>query len=116
VIPNKKGQALVEFVLILPILLILIFLIIDLGRIIYTKNNLVNMVSDASDMYQKNIDKEKILEVLNSQEKITNLDIYEKDSLTYIKLTKNINLLTPGLNIILKNPYEIITTRVVPNE
>ena len=115
-IPNKKGQALVEFVLILPILLILIFLIIDLGRIIYTKNNLVNMVSDASDMYQKNIDKEKILEVLNSQEKITNLDIYEKDSLTYIKLTKNINLLTPGLNIILKNPYEIITPRVVPNE
>lgn len=115
-IPNKKGQALVEFVLILPILLMLIFLIIDFGRIIYTKNNLINMVSDASSMYQKNIDKDKILEILNSQEKITKLDIYEKDSLTYIKLTKNIRLLTPGLNRILKNPYEITGIRVIPNE
>ena len=33
----KKGQALVEFIIILPIVLLMFLGIIDLGRIMYTK-------------------------------------------------------------------------------
>ena len=35
---NRKGQALIEFVLILPVLIMLIFGFIDLGRIILENN------------------------------------------------------------------------------
>ena len=44
---NNKGQALVEFVIILPVMLLLIFSIIDFGIVIYEKNNLENVISDA---------------------------------------------------------------------
>ena len=36
---NKRGQALIEFVLVLPVLLLLIFAFIDFGRIIVCKNH-----------------------------------------------------------------------------
>ena len=39
---NKKGQALVEFVIILPIFILLVFCLIDFGRIISIKNDLEN--------------------------------------------------------------------------
>ena len=44
---NKKGQALIEFVIILPVMLLLVFCLIDFGMVIYEKNNLENIVSDA---------------------------------------------------------------------
>ena len=37
---NKKGQALVEFVVIMPIFIMLLISIIDLGNIIYKKYHL----------------------------------------------------------------------------
>ena len=46
----KKGQALVEFVIILPIFLFLLLGVIDVGRIMYTKVNLENTISDVVDM------------------------------------------------------------------
>ena len=39
---NRKGQVLVETAIILPILLLLIFGLIDFGRAMYTKNTLNN--------------------------------------------------------------------------
>ena len=37
-IMNNRGQTLVEFVLILPVFLLILFYVIDFGRIIYSKN------------------------------------------------------------------------------
>ena len=44
---NKKGQALVEFVLILPVFLIILLVIVDFGNLLYSKNKLEN---DSNDM------------------------------------------------------------------
>lgn len=115
-IPNQRGQALIEFVLILPVFIMLIFGVIDFGRIFMTKNNLINMTSDAVKLYENDKTSDEILEILNKEDKQATLEIYEKDSLTYIKLSKNVNFITPGFNILLKNPYKITTTRVIPNE
>ena len=41
---SNKGQALVEFVIILPITLILIFCVIDFGRIISLKSDLESKI------------------------------------------------------------------------
>ena len=43
-----RGQALVEFALVLPILLLLIFGIIDAGRLIYTYNTVSNSARNAA--------------------------------------------------------------------
>lgn len=43
---SEKGQALVEFAIILPILLLLLGPVVDLGRALYTKTQLQNITSD----------------------------------------------------------------------
>lgn len=45
---SEKGQAAVEFALVLPILLLLIFGIIDFGRVLYTKNALTSLSQEAA--------------------------------------------------------------------
>ncbi len=45
---SEKGQAAVEFALVLPILLMLIFGLIDFGRILYTKNALTSLSQEAA--------------------------------------------------------------------
>ena len=39
---NRKGQALIEFVLILPVLILILFIIFDFGYIFYSKYELKN--------------------------------------------------------------------------
>ena len=43
---NRKGQALVEFVLILPVFIFLLFAVYDFGMIFNTKNKLENDSTD----------------------------------------------------------------------
>ena len=45
---SEKGQAAVEFALVLPILLMLIFGIIDFGRVLYTKSALTSLSQEAA--------------------------------------------------------------------
>jgi Flp pilus assembly protein TadG len=46
--PKPLGQALVEFALILPVLLLLIFGIVDAGRLIFTYNTVSNAARDGA--------------------------------------------------------------------
>ena len=39
---NRKGQALVEFVLILPVFLMILFTIVDFGNLLHSKTELQN--------------------------------------------------------------------------
>ena len=43
---NNKGQALVEFVLILPVLLLILLVVVDFGNLLYSKNKLENDSAD----------------------------------------------------------------------
>ena len=45
---KNKGQALVEFVLILPVLLLLLFAFFDVSRIFIGKNHLENVMNEVS--------------------------------------------------------------------
>ena len=45
---SRRGQALVEFALVVPILLLLIFGIVDAGRLIYTYNTVANSARNAA--------------------------------------------------------------------
>ena len=105
---NKRGQALVEFVIILPILLLLIFAFIDLGRIIVCKNHLEGVMSEVA-----NIPDEEITEYLkkDSDYKIS-YDV-KIDKYKNITLTTKLDLITPGLKKILKNPYVVKVERSI---
>ena len=104
---NKKGQALVEFVLILPIALLLIFSMIDLGRVLYEKNHLESMLNEVVIVYKDDgkIDKNLLDDTVSSY-------VNKNGKYTSITLTKDVSLITPFSNLIFDNPYQIKTERV----
>ena len=105
----NKGQALVEFVIILPILFIILFGIIDYGRIIYEKEKLENVISDIIYMIKSNKDLNEIKEIYDNYHISYS---YEKDYINII-ISKDINIIAPGLSLMLDNPYKIESKRVI---
>lgn len=107
---NRKGQALVEFVLILPIFLMILFVIVDFGTIFNNKSRLENDSADIIDMY-KNGDSIKEIEDIYSD---VSIDVSKyKDKYIKIVIEKDIKLITPGMNRILDNPFNIKIERVI---
>lgn len=109
---NRKGQALVEFVLILPLFILILFAIIDFGLIMSKKNELENMSVDVVSLIKNG----KKIDEINSM--YSDVLITYDDSGDYIKvkLTRDIDIMTPGLNLVLGNPYKIEVERNIPNE
>ena len=113
---NKNGQALVEFVILLPIFIFMLFMAVDFGRILYNKTDLESKMDTVITDYQNSYSKEKIQERLKLENEEILLDVSNENSTTDFYLKKKITILTPGLNLILKNPYEIVVKRVIYNE
>ena len=90
---NRKGQALVEFILVFPLLLLVLFAIIDFGLIINKKNELEN----------KSVD---IVTLLKNGKSIEEIKII---------ISEDVNVMTPGLNLVLGNPYRVEVERNIPN-
>ena len=67
---NKRGQALIEFVLILPVLLLIIFAFLDFGRIILCKNHLENIMSDVTNLYKNDENIESFLKIIMNYPKM----------------------------------------------
>ena len=112
---NNKGQALIEFVLILPIFIFLIFLSVDIGRILYAKNHLETKLNDAIELLEEKKSYDEVVDLLNqdSSSKIQ-LDIkYKENKYATVKVIERVDILTPVLNLILSDPYEVYTTREV---
>ncbi len=110
---SNKAQALVEFVIILPVIIMIIFIIIDFSNIFYQKNHLENVTKDivtykesgkSNEYVNQNIDKD--INVLYSN---------NGDSLT-IKVEKKVKLITPFSGLFFENPYRIKTERTILNE
>lgn len=108
---NRKGQALVEFVIILPIFLLILFAIVDFGLILSKKNELENVSVDIVSMIKNNdsIDDIKILYP------DIEIDISSDNKYTTIKIYESMNIMTPGLNIVLGDPYLVEIERTIPN-
>ena len=71
---NKKGQALVEFVIILPIFLMLLFIVIDFGKILFSRIELENLSNDVVALYDDGKTKEEIEKFLSMTKDIVILD------------------------------------------
>lgn len=107
---NRKGQALIEFVLILPIFLFILFAIIDFGIIFSTKNNLENDSSDIIDLYKNG----KSLVELNNLYLDNEIKISDDGKYYKFIISTSVNLITPGFNRIFGDPYVINVERIVP--
>lgn len=106
---NSKGQTLVIFVIILPILLVVLTLVIDLGLLHIEERKIENNVLSASEYYLNNITnidiESKTKELLNKNLKDIKLNITDKDNYVEIKVVKETNSL---YNIISNNKLIII--------
>lgn len=111
---NKKGQALVEFVFILPIILLLMLVFVDIGRFFYTKIQVESVMMDLVREVEKGINNVSNFEDELNKEKITITleDKYDGDTIK-LKLTKEITFITPGMEMFFENPYLIEKERVV---
>lgn len=101
---NNKGQTLVEFIIILPIFLLLIISMIDFGNIISKKYSLENDIDVVTDLY-----KAKKYNEINSY--IDNKDIKVRynnnNELFVITLTKDIKIISPMLNLVFGKVYSV---------
>lgn len=109
---NRKGQALVEFVLILPILIFILFSVFDFGMILNKKNELENSSVDIANMIRNN---ESIDKIRNNYPDIT-IDTHEDDKYTVITLSTLVDIMTPGLNLVLGDPYKVEVERTIYHE
>ncbi|MDD6879530.1 MAG: TadE/TadG family type IV pilus assembly protein [bacterium] len=116
---NKKGQALIEFVLILPVLIILLFSIIDFGNIMITKNNLESEMNEASTIVKNTNDLSNVYDEVSNKIKDKDkkieisLQVNNEDNYITLSLSKSIKTITPGLNLILGYPYKISVERTI---
>lgn len=109
---NNKGQALVEFVLILPVFLFLLLTIYDFGMIFNAKNDLLNKSNDIVSMYNNNQSLEDITKIYkNIIVSVINTNDYNK-----IEIKSSVKITTPLIKKILGNPYQIKVERYLPNE
>ena len=106
---NKKGQALVEFIVILPVIIFIVMMIVDFMTIFSYKNKLESEMNIVANLY-----KENKLEEINNNQYTFNYNI--KDNYVYLTLYYNYKTITPGLSYVLGNPYEIKCERVILNE
>ena len=100
---KNSGQALIEFVIILPIILVILLYILEFGRITLKKYELESNMELIKELY-KNHKQDEINNYINSNNIIIS---YEKNNdLTTITIKKNIKTNMPLINKILGNTIE----------
>ena len=104
---NSKGQALVEFILVLPALILLLFGMIEIGNIIYQKYTLETHIDPLIELYNN---EEELIEIYENKNDIK-ADFEKSGNLVNIKVTKNVKLITPGITKFLGNPFKVEVER-----
>ena len=72
---NNKGQSLILFVLFIPILLLVLVLVIDIGKIINLKTELDDISNIVLDYGLDNLEKEDLISELENLVKLNKSDI-----------------------------------------
>ncbi len=93
---DNKGQTLVLFVILLPLLFVLLALVIDIGLLVNEKSKVDNAVKDSiksalkSEPSSNQIVEERVAYLINSNiEDIKIKKIEYKDSVLYVSVSKN---------------------------
>lgn len=110
---DKKGQALIEFIMILPILIFSLLIVFDIGNFLYNKNKMQSQLNDIIDVYKKDSNITKLEEYVFSLDNNYNLDLDRKDNYLEFKLQKKPQFFTPGLKLVLNKDIEV--KRVIQN-
>lgn len=116
---NQKAQALIEFVLILPVLIMFLFSIIDFGTIFIRKSELENKINDAYEAAKSSTDVStlysNIESAINKDNNKYSLELTFDNESDYmnIKLISEVKTITPGLNLIIGYPYKVTVERVI---
>lgn len=89
---NNKGQSLVMFIVIIPIFIIILTLVYDIGTAIYEKNSLSNTNYMVIDYGLSNIDKvsenDLINLILKNSKGVNNVSVIIDDNIINIKISK----------------------------
>ena len=96
---NKKGQALVEFIIILPVFLMLLLAVFDYVKIIQTKIDLESTMEDYT---------------LTENYELSNDIVLKEESSEGIKtytLSKSVDITSPVLIPIISKTYDVKVTR-----
>lgn len=112
---SKRGQALVEFIIILPILIFILLAVIDYGAISFNKSKIENIITDVSNMYKNKETDDEIDKFVKSNDKDLKIETTYEDKYINVKLYKKYNYITPGLGEIFKS-NEISVERKLYNE
>ena len=110
---NNKGQALVEFVIILPIFLLLIMSLIDFGNIITKKYALENDVDVIGNLYEENK-----YDDINTYVSDKNLKINysNQNNLFVINISRDVNIISPLVNLVVGKTYSISVEKSIYRE
>ena len=111
IIVNRKGQALIEFVLILPVFLLILLSIVDFGMILSNKNNLESI---STDIVREIKNGKNTTEISNNYKDIEITKDNYKNDYQKVTIQKKIHINTPGLDRILGNPYKVKVERIIP--
>lgn len=90
---NKKGQALVEFILIMPIMIFMLLAIVDISRLMIMKNHLETLLQGV------NLN----TTVVDDEEYEVKFTTKDEGNQILVQLESCLDLTTPGLDKILKN-------------
>ena len=103
---NNKGQVLVIFVILLPIFLIILALVIDLGLLSIEKRKINNNTYDAVEYYLESNDREKTIKLLKDNLNDIEINISNNDEYIEINVVKEYK----SLYTIISNDQEISIT------
>ena len=93
---NNKGQSLVLFVLLIPVIFMIIFMVYEIGKMTLLRQELDNISYLALDYGIDNIDKtdvESMIKeiIIKNKDDIDNIDITTNDDKIYVNLEDGIN-------------------------
>ena len=97
---NKKGQALIEFIIILPIFIMIMLAVFDDVRIYSEKSNLESVMEDA---------------ILSNELKDDNITLLKEldDEKTKYTLNKSIDIYSPVISVIIGDKYVVSVSRTI---
>lgn len=97
---NNKGQSLVLFIMIIPILLLIMVFVYDMGMLLYEKDNLSNTVNMAMDyaLDNKEVSDEEIKELINkNMTKEVDIKIDRNDDNITIEVIEEVSFIFSNL-------------------